>query len=107
MKRILRKVKDVFKRLVNRRLGKVHDKDKISKASQSNKQKATSVRPSVEVKVAESKFYVPPKAEEGRRFYPEPRQLPLGYSQDRIILQVRDPWWIHVYFIMISLRGFY
>jgi hypothetical protein len=25
------------------------------------------------------------------------RELPAGYGQDRIVLQVRDPWWIHSY----------
>jgi hypothetical protein len=26
-----------------------------------------------------------------------PQELPVGYGRDRIVLQVRDPWWIHAY----------
>jgi hypothetical protein len=26
-----------------------------------------------------------------------PQDLPWGYGQDKIVLQVRDPWWIHAY----------
>lgn len=29
-----------------------------------------------------------------RRF---PQDLPFGYGRDKIVLQVRDPWWIHAY----------
>jgi len=31
-----------------------------------------------------------------------PQDLPYQYDQDKIILQVRDPWWIHVYW---EVRG--
>lgn len=26
-----------------------------------------------------------------------PQELPVGYGQDKIVLQVRDPWWLHSY----------
>lgn len=26
-----------------------------------------------------------------------PQELPFGYNVDRLVLQVRDPWWLHVY----------
>jgi hypothetical protein len=93
MKRIVGKIKDAFRRVVNRLRGKVHAK--IVKVNKHPKPKIA-VEKSVEVSVGESKFYIPPRVEE-RRVYPEPRDLPLGYEQDRIILQVRDPWWIHAY----------
>jgi len=28
---------------------------------------------------------------------PLPGDLPYGYGQDKIVLQVRDPWWLHAY----------
>jgi len=26
-----------------------------------------------------------------------PQDLPGGYGKDRLVLQVRDPWWLHAY----------
>ena len=95
MKRILRRTKDAFKRVVNWRLRRAHVK--LAKISKPDVQKTATVKPPVEVSVGESKFFIPPKVVEEKRFYPEPRQLPLGYAQNRIILQVRDPSWIHAY----------
>ena len=101
MRRILCKIKENVKRLVSRRSGKTHAK--ASKISQSekrkpilSKQKAPVERVPIEVAVGESKFYVPPKVEE-KMIYHLPSELPSGYAQDKIVLQVRDPWWIHAY----------
>jgi len=36
-------------------------------------------------------------AEIARPYRPIPEDLPAGYGEDKIILQVRDPWWIYAY----------
>ncbi|MCM8791538.1 MAG: DUF4912 domain-containing protein [Candidatus Omnitrophica bacterium] len=48
---------------------------------------------STETKVEESKYYTPliPKR------YPTVEDLPRGYGEDKLVLQTRDPWWIHAY----------
>lgn len=46
--------------------------------------------------VSEAKYYTgePPRVEPKR---PAATELPWGYGKDRIVLQTRDPWWIHTY----------
>ncbi|MBM3246117.1 MAG: DUF4912 domain-containing protein [Candidatus Omnitrophica bacterium] len=48
-----------------------------------------------QVAVEQAKFYPPQQASRPARVMPQ--ELPFGYGQDKIILQVRDPWWIHAY----------
>jgi hypothetical protein len=105
MRRILSKVKGGFRRVVSRRKRKTHAKvSRISKAGKLPKQKplpskrkATLKKLPIESAVRESKFYTPAQVEEGKRAPSFPAELPSGYAQDRIVLQVRDPWWIHAY----------
>jgi len=56
--------------------------------------------PIQETHVAEAKFYTGPAT----AVYPRPasapveqRELPQGYDEDILVVQVRDPWWTHVY----------
>lgn len=106
MRRILRRVKEGIKKVISQRPGgrKIHaevTKIKPPRATRRKpafaKTKTPEERVPIEVAVGESKFYTPPKVEEARKVYPEPRELPAQYSHDRIILQVRDPWWVHTY----------
>ncbi|MCX7662069.1 MAG: DUF4912 domain-containing protein, partial [Candidatus Omnitrophica bacterium] len=46
-----------------------------------------------ETKVEETKYYTPPFIKR----YPTVEQLPQGYGEDRLVVQTRDPWWIHAY----------
>ena len=52
-----------------------------------------------EVIVEQAKFSHPGIAHV-RKMMPE--DLPQGYGKDRIILQVRDPWWLHAYWEVTS-----
>lgn len=45
--------------------------------------------------VLESKYYTGQVHYEQKR--PVVTELPWGYGKDKIVLQVRDPWWIHAY----------
>jgi hypothetical protein len=47
-----------------------------------------------EMVVEQAKFYTP-QAPKAPRLMPQ--DLPYQYSQDKIVSQARDPWWIHVY----------
>jgi len=49
---------------------------------------------SLETKVEEAKYFTRPQEKSPVRL---PRELPLGYGEDKIVLQTRDPWWIHTY----------
>jgi len=55
-----------------------------------------------EMIVGQSKFSMPssavPKAARGL-----PQELPLSYGQDVIVLQVRDPWWMHTYWEVTNI----
>ena len=50
--------------------------------------------PLFEMAVSESKFFIGPTLKKTR---PELKDLPWGYQEDKIVLQTRDPWWIHAY----------
>ncbi len=55
--------------------------------------------PIQETHVAEAKFYTGPTPSYDR-LAPVPieqRELPAGYDEDILVVQVRDPWWAHVY----------
>ncbi len=47
-----------------------------------------------ETAVVKAKFFTPEPQRPARRVMEE---LPAGYNEDKIILQVRDPWWLHAY----------
>lgn len=47
-----------------------------------------------EMAVERSKFSHPEVSRVRRMM---PHELPGGYDQDKIVLQVRDPWWLHTY----------
>ncbi|MFH1577815.1 MAG: DUF4912 domain-containing protein [Candidatus Omnitrophota bacterium] len=108
MKRIISKIKASLKKAVGKRstiLRKVHVKVSAKagrhtkKTTLSRKQTTITAKTGmpIEIAVAESKFYIPSQARQEKRDYLAPVDLPLGYAQDRIVLQVRDPLWIHAY----------
>lgn len=51
---------------------------------------------SVQQEIASAKFFTGGNVAEDIR-QQMPTELPHGYSEDKIILQVRDPWWLHTY----------
>jgi hypothetical protein len=88
-------------------------KEKIKKIAEVNaaikKKKAAQENPGAEIKkeihgfeemaIEKTKFSHP---ETSRVRRPMAHELPYQYDQDKIVLQVRDPWWIHAYW---ELRG--
>ncbi len=48
-----------------------------------------------QVAIEQTKFYTPQQAPRSGRVMPQ--ELPFGYGRDKIVLQVRDPYWIHAY----------
>lgn len=52
-------------------------------------------------KVEEAKYYLRKAPEPSP---PEPRELPSGYGDDRIVLMVRDPYWVFVYWEITPAR---
>jgi hypothetical protein len=48
-----------------------------------------------ELKIEESKFSSRPRSIPEQK--PMRQELPYGYEEDKIVLQVRDPWWMHSY----------
>lgn len=48
-----------------------------------------------QVAIEQTKFYTPQPAPRPGRVMPQ--ELPFGYGRDKIVLQVRDPYWIHAY----------
>mgnify|MGYP001613009619 CR=1 FL=1 len=64
-------------------------------AKVSQKDKSKDLPFTEKVRVEETKFYMGPAAtREPRRVMTE---LPAGYGRDKIVLQTRDPWWLHAY----------
>lgn len=49
---------------------------------------------SLEKKIEEANYFVRPQE---KKPFELPKELPLGYGEDKIVLQTRDPWWIHAY----------
>lgn len=108
MKRILRKIKEGLKKAVSKRpyQGKTHAK--VARIKTSAKSEKKSVAPGktqalreklpCEVAVEESKFSTRAREDDQKGFFPSsPQQLVTDYGRDKIVLQVRDPWWLHAY----------
>jgi hypothetical protein len=91
---ILRKIKDRLKSIVTAGINKKEAADTTKKnkgKDDSAKKEALGIR---EMAVEQTKYSHP---EPARMHRPMPHDLPYGYGQNKIILQVRDPWWIHAY----------
>ncbi len=77
-------------------------KNKLSKAAKIKKKTATlkdvaekqALGIHHETTIERAKYYMPEAPREQR---PVMQDLPYGYGIDRIVLQVRDPWWCHAY----------
>jgi hypothetical protein len=103
MKKRLKTLKEGIKKIISRStsniLTKTRGARKTVKSGFVKKAlpKATvSVASTPEATVKESKFYTGVQ-QQAKRVYEMPRDLPGSYGDCRIILQVRDPWWVHAY----------
>lgn len=82
MPKILKKIKKVLSSVLKK-------KRKIAK-KEIPKEKPVSL----ETKIEEAKYFVRPEEKGPKEI---PKELPLGYGEDKIVLQIRDPWWMHAY----------
>lgn len=103
MKKIIKKakaIKDFLK--VKVKTAKEGMRDSLSRKSKSQRTQETTASDKVvqaqkprELTIEESKFSSRPRSILEQR---QMRQdLPYGYDEDKIVLQVRDPWWLHSY----------
>lgn len=94
--RILRKIKEGLKQISNKKVtikgkGPVFKRAKVKEAA-AHAQKQ--VFGGQEMSVQQTKFYTGQDYAAQRHL---PAELPDQYGSDRIVLQVRDPWWLHTY----------
>ena len=96
MRKILKKSKEALIKTISKAKSKLRAglKRKPAAAKVSARQAAKTAVGLDETIIANTKFYQAPQAP----FIPvRPQELPAFYDQDRIILQVRDPHWLHTY----------
>lgn len=86
------KKQNIFKRIFSFFIGKASASSKMEKAKAAQAELKEISR---EHEVSQSKYYTGTATIERKRALPT--DLPLGYGEDKIVLQVRDPWWIHAY----------
>jgi len=96
----LRRLKDKIKKSISKRKTAAQKiTPRQSKTAQEVPQKAAKdVLGTQELAIEQSKFSTP-VAVKPRRVMPA--ELPAGYGYDRIVIQVRDPWWIHAYWEVV------
>jgi hypothetical protein len=102
---LLRKVKERFRRIIpaqkrvkKKQAARPH---KSAKAPLARLGKKEAVLGTQELAVGKTKFSTPEPA--FRQMPKVIQELPVGYGQDRIVLQVRDPWWLHTYWEVTAI----
>ena len=95
---ILRKLKEKLKNAIRKKkLAKPATKGlikRILKPKEEPEKIKKEVIGSQETAVGKAKFFTPQSVKVSPRILQE---LPSKYGQDKIVLQVRDPWWLHSY----------
>lgn len=97
---MLRKIKDKLNKIIRKR----KPSKAISAISSRFKRKQTPKKPereligTREVAVEKTKFSTPEPIRHQRAM---PQELPCEYGKDRIVLQSRDPWWLHTYWEVV------
>lgn len=89
--RILRKIKEKLKKIAQIELSPKKTK-KVSEPFKKEVKKE--IPPALKVAIEQAKFSYP---EATPRRADVPQELPSYYDQDKIVLLVRDPWWIYAY----------
>jgi hypothetical protein len=92
--KIVKKVRNYFRNKAD------SVRQKFSSSLRKNKkvassQKKTELRKPTQITVEESKYSSTPRGVPEHK--PMRRDLPWSYDEDKIVLQVRDPWWVHSY----------
>ena len=85
---ILRKIKEGLKKILQK---EIRTKRETKIARKTSQKEILGVQ---EMVIEKSKFSHPEPLRVRRIM---PQDLPYQYDQDKIILQVRDPWWVHAY----------
>jgi len=88
MRKIIKKVKEKIQNIKK----KMKLKERKPRIKKKKLELIQGVFPT-ETKVEETKYYTPPFVKR----YPKVEELPKGYEEDKLVLQTRDPWWIHAY----------
>lgn len=88
---ILKKIKDKIKKIIQPKKAAKPSKIKTTDPSRIQSQ---AVLGAEELAIGQAKFSHP---EPQRTVRTMPHDLPCRYGEDKIILQVRDPWWVHTY----------
>lgn len=91
---ILRRIKEGLKKIVQAGKKRARTGKEISAAGIKKE-----ILGAQELAVEKTKFSHP---EISRMRRPMPEDLPYRYERDKIVLQVRDPWWVHAYW---EIRG--
>lgn len=90
---ILRRIKGKLKKIATKKIAKkVPERTKEREIPSKAKKEVLGMQETV---VEKTKFSTPEAAKPTPRVMPQ--ELPYGYGEDKIVLQVRDPWWIHAY----------
>lgn len=84
---IIRRIKEKLKKMVEE-----SKKPKTKAIRQETKKEVLGAR---EIAVEKAKFFTPEATRPAPRIMPQ--DLPAGYGKDKIVLQARDPWWLHAY----------
>jgi len=93
MKKILKKSKEIFRKVVSKTNSKLGLKKK-SKPVKVSSQPSADTLSFQETAIANTKFLPAENISSARA---RPQELPAFYDQDKIVLQVRDPHWLHAY----------
>ncbi|MGE5197484.1 MAG: DUF4912 domain-containing protein [Deltaproteobacteria bacterium] len=98
---MLRKIKEKIKKAVQKKKEKTSKRPAVSrtKAQEPEKKITKEILGAQELAVEKSKFSSSVAVKVPRIM---PQELPRGYGRDRIVLQVRDPWWLHAYWEVVS-----
>ncbi|MEI6631340.1 MAG: DUF4912 domain-containing protein [bacterium] len=90
---ILRKIKEGLKKIIQNKKSSSKGAGLAAKkkTAEEAKKETLGIR---ETAVEQTKFSHPEPARQPWRI---PQEIPWGYGEDRAVLQVRDPWWLHAY----------
>jgi hypothetical protein len=98
MKKILKKLKEIRVKIISQVNSKVKIKNVQPHEKKINRLTQKEIPSLQETVIANTKFS---HSEDRSVRYPMPQELPSSYNQDRIVLQVRDPHWLHAYWELI------
>jgi hypothetical protein len=107
LRKIKQKIKTIIKEKKSVKVFGTLPKKTVKKAAKNNsvtvktaaEKEKKEVIGAQEMLIEKTKYYMPPAPKISRAL---PLDLPSGYGQDKITLQVRDPWWLYTYWEVVS-----